>query len=142
MADRITQLQTTLDQLATQFYACIRYIATHHSAAPTSGTEEILPPAGADDLHFSPVPLTSDAPADFLAAQRELARDLVLKVAQINILVDSLPGLGKNESVQVDRLRELDVLFKAQELERAKVVKDREEVLASLDAIITKARRI
>ncbi|KAL6719910.1 RNA polymerase II mediator complex subunit [Lecanora helva] len=34
MADRLTQLQDCYDQLATQFYASIRYISLHHNASP------------------------------------------------------------------------------------------------------------
>ncbi|KAJ5550511.1 hypothetical protein N7535_001547 [Penicillium sp. DV-2018c] len=35
MADILTQLQTCLDQLATQFYATLGYLTTYHDNAPT-----------------------------------------------------------------------------------------------------------
>ncbi|KAB8076625.1 mediator complex, subunit Med21 [Aspergillus leporis] len=35
MADILTQLQTCLDQLATQFYATIGYLVTYHDNSPT-----------------------------------------------------------------------------------------------------------
>ncbi|KAL2036607.1 hypothetical protein N7G274_010633 [Stereocaulon virgatum] len=34
MADRLTQLQDCYEQLATQFYASIRYVSLHHNASP------------------------------------------------------------------------------------------------------------
>ncbi|KAJ5189189.1 Mediator complex subunit Med21 [Penicillium cf. griseofulvum] len=36
MADILTQLQTCLDQLATQFYATLGYLTTYHDNAPTT----------------------------------------------------------------------------------------------------------
>ncbi|KAI9886664.1 MAG: phosphatidyl inositol kinase [Watsoniomyces obsoletus] len=36
MADRLTQLQDALDELATQFYASIRYISTNHPSSTLS----------------------------------------------------------------------------------------------------------
>ncbi|KAL3474930.1 mediator complex, subunit Med21 [Aspergillus californicus] len=36
MADILTQLQTCLDQLATQFYATIGYLTTYHDNSPTT----------------------------------------------------------------------------------------------------------
>ncbi|KAJ5796073.1 uncharacterized protein N7518_004613 [Penicillium psychrosexuale] len=36
MADVLTQLQTCLDQLATQFYATLGYLTTYHDNAPTT----------------------------------------------------------------------------------------------------------
>ncbi|KAL1994861.1 hypothetical protein VTN49DRAFT_1048 [Thermomyces lanuginosus] len=46
MADIITQLQTCLDQLATQFYATLCYLTTYHDNSPANpppGIENVMP---------------------------------------------------------------------------------------------------
>ncbi|KAJ9203668.1 hypothetical protein DTO164E3_300 [Paecilomyces variotii] len=68
MADILTQLQTCLDQLATQFYATIGYLNTYHDHSPA------IPPSNVPDAapqlakipknqHAAPVPATAAAQA-------------------------------------------------------------------------------
>ncbi|MCJ1368116.1 RNA polymerase II mediator complex subunit [Acarospora aff. strigata] len=131
MADRLTQLQDCLDQLATQFYASIRYITTHHDSLPLP-TEPKLNPEDA----------TPDSPQTFAAAQRELARDLVLKEQQIEYLISVLPGIGTSEREQQERLRVLERELREAEEERGKAVREKEEVLERLDRVIRRVRRV
>jgi mediator of RNA polymerase II transcription subunit 21 len=52
--------------------------------------------------------LRPEAPAAFAAAQRELAQDLVLKGAQMEHLASVLPGLGRRQEEQEERIRVLE----------------------------------
>ncbi|GFF48803.1 mediator of RNA polymerase II transcription subunit 21 [Aspergillus lentulus] len=58
MADILTQLQTCLDQLATQFYATIGYLSTYHDNSPA------IPPADIPDAApaLAKIPKNSTAP--------------------------------------------------------------------------------
>ncbi|KAK5000416.1 RNA polymerase II mediator complex subunit [Elasticomyces elasticus] len=58
MADRLTQLQDCLDDLATQMYACLRYIHTHHPNSPIPGQPDHNPHT---TRHPSSIPPASDA---------------------------------------------------------------------------------
>ncbi|RAK95055.1 med21 domain-containing protein, partial [Aspergillus ibericus CBS 121593] len=60
MADILTQLQTCLDQLATQFYATLSYLTTYHDNIPTT-----LPPTFPPSLSAPPlakIPKNSSTP--------------------------------------------------------------------------------
>jgi mediator of RNA polymerase II transcription subunit 21 len=41
MADRLTQLQDAVDQMATQYFSAIRYIGTHHDAVPVGSEAKV-----------------------------------------------------------------------------------------------------
>ncbi|KAL9600075.1 MAG: hypothetical protein Q9219_003445 [cf. Caloplaca sp. 3 TL-2023] len=82
-----------------------------------------------------------DSPATFAAAQKELAGDLVLKVKEIEELVAVLPGLDKNEEVQRERIKELDLELKAAEAERKRAVEEREEWLERVEDAIASVGR-
>ncbi|GIJ98389.1 RNA polymerase II mediator complex subunit [Aspergillus viridinutans] len=58
MADILTQLQTCLDQLATQFYATIGYLSTYHDNSPA------IPPTDVPDAApaLAKIPKNSTAP--------------------------------------------------------------------------------
>lgn len=170
MADRLTQLQDCLDQvptylptlpppisspsptpptpyhqpttnhhpptppkkLATQFYASIRYITTHHASSPLPNEPKTTPEDVPPDY----------SPRTFAAAQRELARDLVLKEQQIEYLISVLPGIGTSEREQGERLRVLEGELRVAEEERIKAVREKEEVLERLDRVIRRVRRV
>ncbi|KAL8889700.1 MAG: hypothetical protein Q9215_003054 [Flavoplaca cf. flavocitrina] len=139
MADRLTQLQDCLDQLATQFYASLRYLSTHHSSSST------LPPSP----HVAPFPATNtnphqrpDTPTTFAAAQRELATDLVEKVQEIEYLTGTLPGLDKSEESQVKKIRELEQELRRVEEERKAAVGERKKCLGVLEEVIGKVGRV
>ncbi|KZF23423.1 CSE2-domain-containing protein [Xylona heveae TC161] len=131
MADILTQLQDCLDQLATQFYASIRYISTHHDFSPVGEQEKL-----------SSTDVTPDPPQTFLAAQRELARDLIVKEQQIEYLISVLPGIGTSEKEQEERLKALERELREAEEERQAAVQEKEKLLERLDEVIRSIRRV
>ncbi|KAI9760392.1 MAG: hypothetical protein M4579_001688 [Chaenotheca gracillima] len=145
MADRLTQLQDALDQLATQFYASVRYVTTHHPRAPqhhgggsTSAPQTPAHTDGADPFSAGFAPPRPDTPIAFAAAQRELARDLILKEQQIEYLISVLPGIGTSENEQKERIRELEDELREAERERREVGKEREELIERVEGVIMK----
>ncbi len=81
-------------------------------------------------------------PADeFKAGLLELARDLIYKEQQIEMLISSLPGLDNSEADQVRCIRELEEELRAAAAEQQEAAKARDEVLAELDKVIRGVRR-
>lgn len=163
MADRLTQLQDCYDQLATQFYASIRYLSLHHTSSaltspPTSDSRRnnhsSNANANANSNHEQPVsqqelPESSsyppeqrpDTPTTFASAQRELAQDLLLKAKQIEYLISVLPGVENSQDKQGARITELDGALREALEERKKAEEERELWLAKVDGIIGGIRR-
>jgi len=130
MADRLSQLQDAIDQMATQFFSALRYIGTHHDAVPVGSEAKVT-----DDT------AVIDDKTTFDAAKVELARDLIFKSKQIEFLITSLPGIGVSEDEQQERLKNLETELKEAEEERCRAVRDREEAAEKLDAVIRRLRR-
>ncbi|KAK2796309.1 RNA polymerase II mediator complex subunit [Emmonsiellopsis sp. PD_5] len=148
MADILTQLQTCLDQLATQFYATLCYLTTYHDHSPAQQPPNIPtaipqlnkipknpppppPPAptttttdpNPNPAASPPEPPTEpppDPPHTFAQRQRELARDLIIKEQQIEYLISVLPGVGSSEREQEERIRRLAGELRVVEGERRK----------------------
>lgn len=179
MADRLTQLQDCYDQvnllfsksthtklspqLATQFYASIRYISLHHSASPlpppfptSQNQNQIQPSNGAvptnnnttnthqndpTDPSSLPAEQRPDTPTTFAAAQRELAHDLLLKTRQIEAIIGVLPGVENSLEVQEQRIRELEGELREARREREEVEKVREEWVGLVEGVVGGIRR-
>lgn len=77
----------------------------------------------------------------FKAGQIELARDLVIKEQQIELLVSSLPGLENSERDQQQNIKELEDELKVAEAQRQDAIREKDEVLAKLDQVIRSIRR-
>ena len=149
-------------QLATQFYASIRYISSNHPDPqdPPSPTRQTPPPASAGTGDAATTDATNQSgppedqqqppqqirpipsPAQFTHDQRELARDLILKEQQIEYLISVLPGIGTSEREQLDRLTVLRRQLREAEEERKRAVADKDEVLKRLDDVILNVRRV
>lgn len=165
MADRLTQLQDCYDQLATQFYASIRYLTVHHNSSALSPTPPSISQqnhsnsnsnlnANANSNHEQPTsqqeqPESSsnppeqrpDTPTTFASAQRELAQDLLLKTKQIEYLISVLPGVENNQEEQEARIAELDAELREALEERKKAEEEREIWLGKVDEIIGGIKR-
>ncbi len=151
-------------------YASINYIHTRHPYADISGQPSQAPapappppppeqqltngtatisqqpngPARAQaqqpqDPPASPPPELPDA---FEATLHELARSLVLQEQQIEVLIQSLPGLGNSEASQERRMRELEAELREVEGERAKAEAERERMMDMLGGVLVGARRV
>ncbi|KAK5112356.1 hypothetical protein LTR62_004319 [Meristemomyces frigidus] len=83
-----------------------------------------------------------EQPSTFNAALHELARDLVLQEQQIEILINSLPGLGSSEESQTRRMRELEAELRVVEEERLQAEKKREAMIKRLGDVLTRTQRV
>ena len=75
-------------------------------------------------------------PKLIVAAKRELARDLILKTKEIDLLVGSLPGIGVSEEQQIERLDRLERELQDVERRRLQAVRRKEELQKRLDEVI------
>ncbi|RFU35653.1 hypothetical protein B7463_g690, partial [Scytalidium lignicola] len=138
MADRLTQLQDAVDQLAQQFVASLHYIHKHHDLQ-VLGPNDVVRQDKKDENREHEV---DPHPADvFKAGQRELAQDLIVKEQQIEYLISSLPGLENSEKDQKETIRQLEEELKATEMQRKEAVKEKEILLAKLESVIKSIKR-
>ena len=180
MADRLTQLQDCYDQvrstlhllsfkkvtrtqqLATQFYASIRYLSLHHTSSAltvpspansqhhhnhsnsTSNPNHDQQPTSQQEQAESssyPPDQRPDTPTTFSSAQRELAQDLLLKVKQIEYLISVLPGVEHSQDKQEARIIELDAELRKAFEARQEAEQERELWLGKVDGIIGGIKR-
>ena len=118
-------MQKSLDQLVTQFFSSLNYINTNHDFQPLNGEAKV------EDPQLNP------APGDqFQASLGELSQDIAKKAKQIENLIDSLPGIETSEKDQLESLSSLEKELRAVRAEEAKVVKERQNLLARCDKLV------
>jgi len=142
MADRLTQLQDAVDQLANQFVASLYYVNRHHDLQ-TLSPSDVVQPEKKLEAEIDPREREVDPhPADvFKAGQKELAQDLILKEQQIEYLISVLPGLDNSEKDQEQTIRQLEKELKVAETKRKEALKEKEAILARLENVIRIVRR-
>lgn len=70
-----------------------------------------------------------------------MARDLIIKEQQIEVLISNLPGLDNSERDQERNIKDLEEDLKAAEAQRLEALKERDQILGELDAVIRSVRR-
>lgn len=116
--------------------AALYYTHKHHSHRPVSATDKVrdLPPHEVDEID-------PHTPAEFQDGLRELARDLILREQQMELLISSLPGLEESEEDQVGRIRKAEEELRKVEEERRKAVEEKERLLEVLGEVIRSVKR-
>ena len=71
----------------------------------------------------------------------ELSRDLVLKEREIELLIMALPGLDNTEKDQERYIKDLEEDLKAAEAQRQEALREKDQILSQLDALIRSIRR-
>ncbi|TVY14298.1 Mediator of RNA polymerase II transcription subunit 21 [Lachnellula arida] len=140
MADKLTQLQDAVDQLANQFVASLYYVHKHHDLKTLGASDKIREEKKDEAAQREPdiEPVSAD---EFKAGQKELAQDLIMKEQQIELLISVLPGLDNSETDQERMIRQLEDELKVAEEKRREAVKGKEEVLARLEGVIRSVKR-
>ncbi|CAK9437537.1 uncharacterized protein LODBEIA_P19150 [Lodderomyces beijingensis] len=160
MSDRLTQLQICLDQLIDQFKATVNYVNVHSQPAlldedPTSvsnlaakaplpqqqqqqqqspqATQQQSPEEAAPPPQETP---EVDPEIEFSNTIEELSTDIVLKSRQINMLIDSLPGIGVTPEEQLRQIDELSWELKAVEEKRKNKIHEKDQLLKVVDELI------
>ncbi|KAI0899987.1 CSE2-domain-containing protein [Annulohypoxylon nitens] len=136
MGDRLTQLQDAVDQLAQQFVASIHYINQHHNLELLGPGDQIRDVKPEEQEEVEP-----HSEEVFKASQIELAQDLITKEQQIELLISILPGLDNSEQDQERNIKELEEELKVAEAQRQEAIKEKEDTMAKLDAVIRSIRR-
>ncbi|KAI6819896.1 hypothetical protein KC332_g9691 [Hortaea werneckii] len=169
MTDRLTQLQDAIDNMLTLQFTLQIYNQTKHpyadipgqlSQAPketktettqlTNGDAATQQPNGPSqpqqqaqqegpEEEKPPVP---DTPENFERALRELAQAMVLQEQQMEVLINSLPGLERSEAEQVQRMKALEAELREVEAERVKAEEERVKMLDALGGVMVGARRV
>lgn len=78
-------------------------------------------------------PLSED---EFKAGQLELARDLIVKTQEIEMIISTLPGLENTEEDQNRYIRELEEELRVAEAQRQDAVREMNIVQERLDQVI------
>nr|6XP5_U Chain U, Mediator of RNA polymerase II transcription subunit 21 [Thermochaetoides thermophila DSM 1495] len=129
--DRLTQLQEAMDELLEMFLSAFFWVERHHDLK-TFGPNDKIPDLKADQ----PKEVDTKSPEEYKAGQLQLARDIIVKEQQIEYLISTLPGLDNSEREQIQLLRELEDDLVTAEAQRQEALKERDEVLGKLDALL------
>lgn len=78
---------------------------------------------------------------EFKAGQLELARDLITKVQQIELIISTLPGLENNAQDQERCIRELEEELRVAEAQRQDAIREMKIVKERLDHVVRGATR-
>lgn len=150
--------QLTLDQLATQMFASLRYIAEHHppssldeqpAQTPADGGQPAIkvetPQAngitqvnGDAGVEQEPRP---DSPETFEAALQELSRDLVLKEQQIEVLIRALPGRSRGVQEQEEHMARLNKKLREMDEHLERAAEEKDVLLKRVEDFIWKVNR-
>jgi mediator of RNA polymerase II transcription subunit 21 len=71
----------------------------------------------------------------------ELARDLIIKEQQIEVLISMLPGLDSSENDQERCIRELEEEVRIAEAQRLDAIKEKNEIVATLGTVVRSVHR-
>lgn len=126
MSDRLTQLQTCLDQLLDIFGGGLAYVDAHHAVVPLADGD----PAMEEKDH------PADTPAAFSEALQELARDAIIKTRQILTTIDTLPGVGVSETAQMATIAGLKNDLRDAELAQNAAIESKEALQEYLNGLI------
>ncbi|ABN65489.1 DNA-directed RNA polymerase II holoenzyme and kornberg s mediator [Scheffersomyces stipitis CBS 6054] len=152
MADRLTQLQTCLDQLVEQFNATVNYINT--SSEPSLLDED--PTSVSNIAASAPLPANqtqqgstlgsnrqtvspstqAEAESNFENTINELSTDIILKSRQISMLIDSLPGIGVSPESQLKIIDDLSKELQSVEQEQVKKIQEKDKLLKWCESLI------
>ena len=94
-----------------------------------------------------PAPPSDAAPAlptkeQFEGDLKEMAKDLVVKSQQIELLIANLPGVNSSEAEQVQRMKELERELEDLESERLRAVEQKEQLLKRVEEKIVGVGRV
>lgn len=73
---------------------------------------------------------------EFKAGQLELARDLIVKTQEIEMIISTLPGLENTEEDQNRYIKELEEELRVAEAQRQDAVREMNVVQERLDQVI------
>ncbi|PQE15376.1 hypothetical protein CJF31_00008895 [Rutstroemia sp. NJR-2017a BVV2] len=155
MADRLTQLQDAVDELALQFVASLVWVNKHHDLVRvgkndvvrketknSEGAAKVVEDVVLVRAIIAHTVTVDPLPEDqFKDGQLELARDLILKEQQIESLISVLPGLETSEKDQEETIQRLEQELKEEESRRKQALKEKEVVLEKLESVIRSVKR-
>lgn len=158
MSDRLTQLQLCFDQLVEQFNATFNYVNNCSvpgilgddansvfnlaASAPLpnqQGPQESIEGSNKNthgENSMSTGPTNEATEANFDNTLNELSTDIVLKSRQIDMLIDSLPGIDVSQERQIASISELMEELKQIERVRENKIEEKDRLVDWCEMLI------
>lgn len=127
MADPLTQLQASLDELVGQFFTSLSFINQHHDFKVPEGSPDFV--SKAEDPQLQALPKE-----EFEQKLRQFAKDIVAKSREIDIQSDNINSLSSAK----DDIATLEGQLEQANIEEQQVLKQRDELLVECDEIVKK----
>ncbi|KAF3052327.1 RNA polymerase II mediator complex subunit [Didymella keratinophila] len=147
MADILTQMQDEVDMLLNIMKTQLLQIRLRAPPSVPEGQQKLssfLEKEAADksenayqnsaqpsQASIAPPPLPTKE--EFNEDLKDMAKDLVIKSQQIELLIANLPGVNTSEVEQVQRMKELEKELEGLESERLQAVKEKEVLLKMVE---------
>lgn len=111
--------------------------------ADVNGTNKVKEEKKEEDKKADGAPThIPDQPDVFEATMRDMARSLILQEQKAEILINSMPGIGRSEENQMARMSALMEELKQVEGERAKAEVERQRMVDTLGDVIVGIQRV
>ncbi|KAH6629489.1 mediator complex, subunit Med21 [Boeremia exigua] len=156
MADILTQMQDEVDMLLNIMQSQLFQIRTRAPPSVPEGQQKLSSFAEKEATDKSenaaqnpaqPAQTSETLPAlpskeQFEEDLKEMAKDLVVKSQQIELLIANLPGVNSSEAEQMQRMKELERELEELESERLQAVKEKESLLKKVEEKIVGVGRV
>ena len=133
MQSQLFQIRTRAPPSVPEGQQKLSSFAEKEAADKSENATQSQPTQTPGQTQASDAPPAQPTGEEFNEDLKEMAKDLVVKSQQIEMLIANLPGVNSSEEEQVKRMKELERELEDLEGERIQAVKEKEALLKKVE---------